>query len=334
MAMKHTIEQFLEDYNTLTPTNLQVGSAVAQSDWWSGLQTQFDDLLWMYYGNRVIFMNDRFNPENDDAAYANIIRSFVIWLKEHKRQLDRLYVGYMSDFNPLWNVDGVTGTISEDKHTGTDTARKTGSDTNKSSGTDTTRLSGSDSVAQSGTNVDQLSGTDSIEYNILKDDTTRTGSQTNSSDGTDTNSHGVFTFDDTSSAKPSAIDSTEYGKIDTIAFNSVKDAHELASENETTYGKRDEMTFGKTDTTTYGKQDATTYGKQDQTTYNNTLTDTKNLKDEHIDMVIRQGNIGVTRSDELLTHSAEYYQNDDLSNFYKYVVRSCVNMVSYAVEGV
>ena len=330
---KHTIEQFLNDFNTITPTDIEVGSAVAQSDWWASLKSQMDDLFWMYYGNRVVFINDRFDPDDDEECYDNIIKTFVIWLRSKKRILDRLYVTYTSNFNPLWNVDAVIGTVSQDTHTGTDVAARTGSDTSRQSGSDVDRLSGADVNTLGGSDIEQQSGTDSSEVHITKDETTRTGNEAIAKTGTDTNSHGVFTFDDTSNAKPSTIDSTEYGSTDTHTYNSVKDAHQMDQEAETTYGKRDQMTYGKTDTTQYGRTDTMTYGKQDQMTYNNTLTDTKNLADDHVEMIIRQGNIGVTRSDELLMHANEYYQNENW-DFYKYVVRMLVNQVSYAVEGV
>ena len=330
---KHTIEQFLNDFNTITPTDIEVGSAVAQSDWWASLKSQMDDLFWMYYGNRVVFINDRFDPDDDEECYDNIIKTFVIWLRSKKRMLDRLYVTYTSNFNPLWNVDAVIGTVSQDTHTGTDVAARTGSDTSRQSGSDVDRLSGADVNTLGGSDIEQQSGTDSSEIHITKDETTRTGNEAIAKTGTDTNSHGVFTFDDTSNAKPSTIDSTEYGSTDTHTYNSVKDAHQMDQEAETTYGKRDQMTYGKTDTTQYGRTDTMTYGKQDQMTYNNTLTDTKNLADDHVEMMIRQGNIGITRSDELLMHANEYYQNENW-DFYKYVVRMLVNQVSYAVEGV
>ena len=331
--MKHNLETYLNDFNTLTPTDAQVGTAVANSEWWTPLKNQFDDLIWLYWPDRTIFVNDRFDPEDKANTYANLIKSFSIFLKSKKRQFDRLYNVIMMDYNPLWNVDGVTGTVSEDKHTGTDTAAKTGTDTSGLSGSDTTRQSGSDIYAQSGSDVAQASGTDTSESHLTKDETTRTGSQAVAGSGTDVNSHGVFTFDDTTNSKPSAIDSTEYGKTETTTYNSLKDAHLSDGNSSATYGRRDQTTYGKTDTATYGKADTTSYGKQDQMVYNNTTVDTRNLKDEHVDMVIRQGNIGVTTSqsmatDELKLWTAEY------SDFFKTVVHMCVNQVSYGVEGV
>ena len=331
--MTHNLEYYLDQFNTLTPTDTQVGSLVTQTDWWTPLKNQFDDLIWLYYPERTLFLNSRFNPENEASTYANILKSFAIWIKSKKTLLDMLWEVYIATFNPTWNVDAVIGTVSQDDHTGTDVSAKTGSDTSRQSGSDALQLSGSDVVAQSGSDISQASGTDSAEDHVTKDETTRTGSQSVAGSGTDINSHAKFTFDDQETAKKEGIDSTEYGKTDTTTYNNVKDAHVSDTESETTYGRRDQMTYGKTDTSTYGRRDTTTYGKQDQMTYASTLTDTRNLSDKHIEMIIRQGNIGTTRTDEILSHSLDLYHNDNM-DFYKYVVRMCVNQVTYAVEGV
>ena len=126
--MKHNLETYLNEFETLTPTDTQVGSAVVQSEWWNPLKDQFDNLIWLYYPQRTIFLNDRFSPDDSQQTYDNIIKTFTIWIKSHKRQLDRLWVGYMADFNPLWNVDGVEGFVSQDTHTGTTTNTHTGDD--------------------------------------------------------------------------------------------------------------------------------------------------------------------------------------------------------------
>ena len=329
--MNHNLESFLDQYSTLTPTDAMVGAAAA-ADWWTPLKSQFDDLIWMYYPERTVFVNTRFDPEDPDKAYTNIRKTFGIWIKSKLPMLDMLWKIFNADFNPLWNVDGVTGTVSQDDHTGTDVDAKTGSDTLRQSGSDSLQLSGSDVQQASGTDTAQASGTDSSESHITRDETTRTGSQAVVGSGTDVNSHGVFTFDDTTTSKPSSIDSTEYGKTETTNYNNVRDSHVSDGNNEVTYGREDQTTYGRRDQTTYGRKDTTTYGKQDQQTYGSTLTNTKNLTDKHIEMVIRQGNIGVTRSDELLSHALDLYHNDNF-DFYKYVVRMCVNQVTYAVEG-
>lgn len=266
--MKHNLETYLNEYETLTPSDTQVGEDVVGSDWWSGLKSQFDELIWLYFPSRTIFMNDRFNPEDTDTTYTNIIKTFSIWIKSHKRQLDRLYVGYMADFNPLWNVDGVEGFVSKDTHKGSTTEEHTGDDRLTYEDNGNTRRSGNESIASS---------------------------------GTDTDTRQVKTFDDVTNWKDESKNSADYGKTDTHTYNNVTDTKDLD-------------------------------GFKNQN-YDSTLERTNDLLDEHVDMKIRQGNIGVTQSDKILGDAQRLYM-DDIMDFYKYVVRSCVNQVSYAVEGV
>lgn len=253
--MKHNLETYLNEFETLTPTDTQVGSAVVQSEWWTPLKDQFDNLIWLYYPQRTIFLNDRFSPDDSQQTYDNIIKTFTIWIKSHKRQLDRLWVGYMADFNPLWNVDGVEGFVSQDTHTGTTTNTHTGDD----------RLTYEDN-----------------------------GSDTLTNSGTDTDTRAVTTFDDVANFKNESRDSVAHGKVAT----DVKDLDGYKNQN-----------------------------------YDSEMETEHDLLDEHVDMKIRQGNIGVTQSDKILGDAQKLYM-DDLMDFYKYVVRSCVNQVSYAVEGV
>lgn len=266
--LQHNLTYYLNEYNTLTPTDLEVGDVVAESDWWNGLKSQLDDLIWLYYPERTLFLNNRFTPEDKDRTYNNIIKTFCIWLRSKKRLLDRLYVGYMSNFNPLWNVDGVEGFISKDTHTGS--------------------------------YIDTHEGDDRLTYED-NGDTTRTGNEVNANSGIDTDTHKVTTFDDVSSFKNEYQDTTQHGKSETHTYNSVKDT-----------------------------KDYDGYKNQN---YDSTLTRENDLQDDHIELRIRQGNIGVTKSTDLLADNQEFYMNDDM-DFYKYVTRMLVNEVSYAVEGV
>ena len=378
--MKHSIEYFLDVNDTLTPSDLSLGD-IASSEWWIFLKPLFDDLLWMYYGDRVVFYNRRFPEDNDQKCINNIIRTFIINLKTKARNYDRLFNVYMMDYNPLWNVDGVTGIVTQDDHTGTNTRTKTGDDTVKASGTDTDTLSGSDVVSSdgsdvvtlsgrdtdtlsgrdvdtlSGSDVDTLSGSDTVSESITKDDTTRNGNEVIADSGTDTVTRQVTTFDSNDAWLNHDKDSTLHGKSETHTYNNVKDAHEKESEVETSYGKVDTMAYGKVDTmsygkvdtmaygkvdtteygredtTEYGKVDTKVYGRQDKTTYNTEEEEERDLSDKHLEMQIRQGNIGVTSSQSLYQQELDAWRNE-LNIFAKNVVKDCVNLVSYAVEGV
>lgn len=248
--MRHNLETYLNEYETLTPSDLAVGDAVASADWWEPLKDHFDELIWLYYPNRTIFLNERFAPEDPETTYNNLIKTFAIWIKSHKRQLDRLYNGFMSDFNPLWNVDGVEGFVSQDTHTGTYTDEHTGDD----------RLTYEDN-----------------------------GNSTRS--GSETDTRQVKTFDDGTNWKDESKNTAEYNTLrDTRDYDGFKNQN-----------------------------------------YDSILEHTNDLLDEHVDMKIRQGNIGLTMSTQLLEANDRYYETVD---FFKYIVRSCVNQVSYAVEGV
>ena len=127
---------------------------------------------------------------------------------------------------------------------------------------------------------------------ITKDDIIRTGSEEVGKSGNDTDTTSVATFDSNNALNPERAVRTDYSSTDTTTYNSVKDAHTLDSQDRVTYGKSDQMVYGKVDTTNYGRKD--------ETTYNSSNTETKNLVDEFLEMKIRQGNIGVTKSTDLV----------------------------------
>lgn len=264
MMIQHKIQTYL-DLGTLVPTNTQVGSDVVSSEWWSKLSPMFDDIIWLYYGDRTVFLNSRFNPNNQSECRENIRRTFGIYLKSRCRQIDRIYDAFMRDFNPLWNVDGVEGFISKDTHTGTDTTRHTGTD------------------------------------RVNRDDTgniTKSGNETNVSSGTDTSIDSNTTYN-SSTFYDNDKNTFNHGKSDTHTYNQVRDTHDLHN--------------------------------LDVTTYNSQNDETRNLTDNHVDLKVRQGNIGVTQSDKILGDAIRLYE-DELTDFFKYVVRCCINQVSYAVE--
>lgn len=312
--MKHDIEYFLDENVTLCPDDSVLG-AVASSDWWQYLKPLWDESLWLYFGNRMVFVNDRFPLDDDEKTYRNIMRSFIINLKNKARNYDRLYNVYMQDYNPLWNVDGVTGIITEDDHTGSATRSKTGDDTVK--------LSGSDTNTNTGTTTDTESGRDTREV-VTGDDLRKTGTEATAKTGTDTTTRKVATFDSGGNFGNESQDSVGYNSTDTTTFNTT-DSRDIDSV--------DTMDYGKVDTVVSSASGSTTYGRQDKTTYNSEDEETRNLHDKHVELNIRQGNIGVTMSQQLYNAELELWRNN-MNVFVMQVLRDCVNLVSYAVEGV
>ena len=297
---KHDINYYLTaNDNTLCPADISLGD-IASAEWWQFVKPLWDDMLWLYYGDRVVFFNKRF-PENDDiTSINNILRSWVIMLKSKAHNYERLYNLYMQDYNPLWNVDGVTGTVAQDDHTGTDTRKKTGADTLRQTGTDTRAASGTDS-----TDI------------LTSDDLVKSGNETMQASGDDINTKQVTTFDSGDNFVNSEKDTVHNGKLDTHTYNNVTDARDISSSHDTTYGRTDTNTKNLTDTQEY----------------NSTDQDTRNLTDKHVDMVIRQGNIGITSSQQLWGEEAGIWR-DQMSEFAKQIIREAVNLVTYAVEGV
>ena len=305
---------------TLTPDDTLLGADVAAAEWWLYVKPEFDNIIWQYYEDRVIFMNHKFPVMDTETTYSNILRTFAINLRSKARQYERLYNVIMKDYEPLWNLDSVQGIISEDDHTGTDSTAKTG--------TDTSALTGTDTLTHSGSDIDTLSGSDGHSHSITKDDHTKTGSETLAVTGNDTNTKEVATFDSAASQTPylpSEKDTVGHGKTDTHTYNNIKDAHELTESSNDTFGKVDTLQHGHVETTLHGKTDTMTHNTLD--------TLTRNLKDKHAELIIRQGNQGVTKSQEMLLDEINAWSNE-LTNFIKYVVRDCVNQCTYAVEGV
>ena len=297
---RHDINYYLTaNNNTLCPADLSLGD-IASAEWWQFVKPLWDDMLWLYYGDRVVFFNNRFPDNDDNTTINNILRSWVIMLKSKAHNYERLYNLYMEDYNPLWNVDGVTGTVAQDDHTGTDTRKKTGTDTLRQTGTDTRAATGTDS-----TDI------------ITSDDLIKSGNETNQASGNDTNVKQVATFDSNDNFVNSEKNTYTNGKLDTHTYNNVTDARDISTSHDTTYGRTDTNTKNLTDSQEY----------------NTTDLDTRNLTDKHVDMVIRQGNIGVTSSQSLWTEESGVWR-DQMSEFVKQIIKEAVNLVTYAVEGV
>ena len=147
------------------------------------------------------------------------------------------------------------------------------------------------------------------------------GNDTMQTSGTDTNSStGTDSFKKTGSYT-TEVDESTYG------FNS--SAASPSGKTVTT------ETPSTTDTTNYGKTDTTQYGKTDTNTYNSSNNNTKNLTDTDTGTVTRElkrgGNIGVTKTQELLTADQEYWTNMK-SKFYKQVMKDIVDEITYKIH--
>lgn len=286
---RHRLIDYQKLNNTLVPDASLLGE-IANTDWWTACSELFDDIIWQNYYDRTVLMNSKFpfdicNPEdqdNIDETTENILRSFAINLRSNSRKYEMMYIAFMSDFNPLYNVDGWEYEDRTLQHRGTDTTSSTGDDT----------------LVKSGNQVLTKAGTE---------DSTRTGSEQLSHTGSDTSTT-ARTTDDSATFYDTEKTTDQPGVTDTTTYNQVKDS--------TSFNNR-------TDTTAYNNiTDKTTYGKTD--------TNTKNLDDtEHIARR-RYGNIGITKSTELLGDTFRY--SEEYLNLFKRIVHDCVNTCTYMVE--
>lgn len=242
---------------------------------WCIFSPSFYDPVTDTYINQASNVNDAITLFHD---------MFTQWVQDRQHAFTKMYAALLAEYNPLWNVDGVEGLVTKTTHSGTDTMAKTGKDTVQASGNDT--------VSNTGTDTDTLSGTDTTHLDVTKDENTRTGSEALARTGNDTDTNSVATFDSNDNLNTESGTRTDYLSTDTTTYNNVKDSR---LRNET-----DATTYGKVDTFVHGKIETTAHGKKDETTYNSTNTNTKNLVDDYLEMKIRQGNIGVTKSTDLI----------------------------------
>ena len=308
-----TLGEFLDEFNTLLPLDINLG-ALANDDWYKALKPQFDNLVWLYYYDREILGGGRFPYNDDEKAYNNIIKAFTIYLIQNRRRYERVFNAFMADFNPLWNVDGVTGTVHE--------ASKRGNDELQNSGNDAVANTGKDTNIKSGNATHSGSGFDKVIHNY-DSYTNREGNQETDFEGIATDETLKTTFDDSNYNGAEKNTHDMGNRKDTVTYNDVKDIH---------YGEDyDKNELGSTLTDTYNNiTDELTHGKTETTTYNSKHKTVYNTDDKFVEMVIRQGNIGVTRSDELITHAIELF-NSHLYDFFKTVTNDLVNQVTYRI---
>jgi len=208
--------------------------------------------------------------EDTDAAIEELHKLFTLWIKDRKSGIGKMLDALRKSYNPIWNVDGVEGTIHQSTHTGTDTDKKTGTDTTSGSETGTVTNTG-------------------------KSTNTRTGNETNTPTGKDVNTGFNTTFDSSTFRDTQKTEATFEQRVDTHTYNQVKDTYEVDSENPTT------------ETRNLANGGSTQYNSQNQKTLN--------LKDEDLDMKIRQGNIGVTSTQSLIRQQVDLTELDDIISY-------------------
>ena len=108
-------------------------------DWTKELKKYFNDVVWVYYFDRVVFYDEnKFPYDQPVTTYNNLRKQIAMIINSKAYTYSKLWETTQLEYNPLWNVDGTTETVRELKQTGTDTNARSGSDTSTDSGSDVT----------------------------------------------------------------------------------------------------------------------------------------------------------------------------------------------------
>ena len=301
-----TLLYFLEKSNdNLLPSDDQV-SNIKDKDWFKAVKPFFNELIWEYYSDRVVFIDNRFKCDDTAETLINKIKkSFAILLKTKDYTFDRLHETIIAEYNPLWNVDGVVGTIHESSTNETIGHDKTGTDTTSHTGYDDLEHRGSNKVEHRGNDEDRKTGTERL-----------TTPQTGDVFESDVQRH-VSTYDSIDTTPPA-----EYPESHDHTRNTdIKD-------DTTTYNTANRTTYTSDETNIFASNDKQNYDSELETEYNTSEDTDRNEFKRDLDLVIRQGNIGITKSTELIDSQRETVMFD----FYKMVVHECVNTCTYAID--
>lgn len=301
-----TLLYFLEKSNdNLLPSDDMV-SNIKNKEWYNAIKPFFNELIWEYYSDRVVFIDNRFKCDDTAETLINKIKkSFAILLKTKDYTFEKMYNVTQFKYNPIWNLDSVIGTIHESSTNETIGRDKTGTDTTSHTGYDKLERGGTNKLEHRGNDEDRHTGTE-------KFDTLNTGDTT----ATDVQKY-VNTYDSIDYTPPA-----EYPESHDHTLNT-----EIKHDT-TTYNTADKTTYTSDETTIFASNDKQNYDSELETEYNTSEdTDREEFKRD-LDLMIRQGNQGVTTTQSMMSEELEIA----LFDFYKTVVHECVNTCTYAID--
>lgn len=255
------------------------------------------------YGERVITPSimDMFTGWcADDYIYLRReiqSRTSAILFK-NREMYKRMFDAMTLSFNPLWNVDGTETTTRTLERDGTVTNAKTGKDTLKKTGTDTDTQSGTDTTTYSG-----------------RETTTRDGDITKTTSGGYTDTKAVTTTDSNTwlDSEKNTRNYNNSGEIENTQYANLTDSKVFAN-------RQDSLQYGKVDTMLHNTQDEQSYASTNTETLD--TVDTERITHE------RHGNIGVTKSTELIQ---SYW---DTARYMDFVNRVCLDVLESFTMGV
>lgn len=236
----HLILSDNSNFNYALPITLDNGQIVNLFD-----SSEFKTIIKNQYTSFRMLAPGYYDPDQDEwieiitdttAAINNLHELFLLWCKDRSPAFSKLVEALRKKYNPIWNVDGVTGTIHQEKHTGTDTDKHTGTDKIH----DTL---GSGTITNSGSSKN-----------------VRTGSETDADSGTDTTTEQKTTYD-SSNFRDTDKTSLLHGRSTTTTYNNLTDTYTVDPNNKLVTDNNmagdHDTTFDSTMTKTLNLQDET-----------------------------------------------------------------------------
>lgn len=246
---------------------------------------------------------------------VNVTRLAKVVFSMNHENWDRLYLALQEEYDPLQNYNGTeTRTIVTDE-TGASTLARTGTESTDSDFVDTTTKSGNEVIASSGSDSLKKTGTDTETVDSDVSETKNGTNNTTTSNSTNSTNSGseddsIYGFNSTS-ASPSDKSVTSSNGTET---SNGTDNTTVSETKGTDIDTTTTNTHNTTDTQTYGKSDTHTYNDVKDERSNNAssvltldTTDTGSTSghSESVDSMHREGNLGVTTSQQMLESEFE-----------------------------
>ena len=271
-------------------------------EWYQYVRPVLKKVIMSFFGERDLMIEDSLIRGNldkiKDGSFipdiaVDYVKDIIDSLFLMKNQsYNRIYDALFSEYNPLWNVDG-TETLTYTKD-------NTGTQAN-----DTTRTGNvTDNVALVGSEQNQ-----NIKSGNMVDATTYAGQQSNVRSGS-------------TDSQVSPEDNNNFYNTNRELYNNITDTQSFNNRMDTSTETYNNVTDTNTRSFTNRADNRTT-------TYNSVKDEgirTDRLKEQYTETKVRHGNIGVTKSTELV--ESEVVLRDKY-NFVEIVAKDVVNIISY-----
>lgn len=285
--------------------------------------TVLSEYMYEYWGNRKLLKRlfdvyTSFDCDQRDWDYLtteldHIIKRCIIY---NRYKWGNLFKSSVLQFNPLWNVDGTEETVRTLEQDGTLTNARSGKDTLSYKGSEGLEYQGSESLTKAGKETTAYKGSEDIEYSGAENNN-RTGTVTKEQSKTTTESATYYAIEKNTEDYDDLLDEKTYiDRIDSKSYTNREDETSFANRSDT-------KSFNN-------RSDVRSFdNRSDETSYNSSNTETRDLLDTERITKIRSGNIGVTKSTDLIQSFRDILD----FNVLDIVAHDIVNCITEGVYG-